>query len=266
MKLLGKLPSAFCLVTAFTSSSIADSFHEGFESGAFPGWTVSIETSGSLYYVDTDPDPGVTSYVATDYPFDPLTNPYIAEDIGVINQAFRFSYYLMTPPEGNLFLQLTPGCGNRGNHAQYREFTGPDENAYAFHDAFYRVVLSQEFTISQGQHLSLWANFYTEDYPPYNYDDLEVRIDGVTIFERSVADVFEPPLQLWYASGWTNIIWAPPAAGTYTLSLVGSQDDQAFSSANFDNISIIPEPAAGLILILGLAVLAWRKKVATHGA
>lgn len=255
----------FCMAMISAVSSKADLFSEGFESGGYAGWTVSVETDHSLYYVDVNPDPDGFTYVATNYPFDPLTNPYIVEDIGVVNEAFRFAYYLITPPEGNLFLQLTPGGGSTGNHWNFRDFIGPDGNTYTFRDDFYRVVLSREFTISEGQYLSLWANFYTEDYPPFDFDNLEVRIDGESIFRLSVSDVYEPPYQWWYASGWTQVTWTPPSAGTYTLSLVGSQDDQAFSSANFDGISIVPEPATWLVLMVGLGVLVWRKAMfATH--
>ncbi len=117
----------FWLAMLIAASPKADLLNEGFESGAFSGWTVSIETGHSLYYVDSDPDPQNVTYLATDYSFDPLTNPYIVEDIGVINQTHRFGYYLLTPPEGNRFLQLTPGGGITGHHFEFREFTGPDQ-------------------------------------------------------------------------------------------------------------------------------------------
>lgn len=240
-----------CIVgLIFVRTAKADVFNEGFESGSFADWTVSVEYGhsyqGSHYTVGPTGDIHLMS--PTNYPFDPLTNPYIKNDIKFIDD--------VTAPEGNRYLKLTPG--RRG----WRAFTAPDGGSYNFYDQNYRVVLSRPFFIAAGQSLSLWVNFLTEELPNFNDDDLEVRINGQTIFELSVDNVwpFGDRSTGMSTSGWTNVMWSPAATGNYTLSLVASQDDQLFSSASFDNITIIPEPNPSVLVAAGLALSAgWKK-------
>lgn len=234
---------ALVILMALTSNfkSAGASFSEGFEAGTFSDWTLSVEYSPSTYQYLVEPSPGV--FAPASYPFGPLSNPYICQDIGFVDD--------VGAPEGGRYLQLTPGGGTTGNHYKERPFTAPNGDPYVFLDRDYGVVLSREFSIAEGQKLSLWVNFYTADYPPFNYDDLEVRINGTTIYKLGVADVFGGFPEGW-GSGWKEVVWSPPSPGDYVLSLASFQDDQEFSSASFDRIEIVPEPSSGLMLALGL--------------
>lgn len=233
-------------VAGLLVASQFSSAFEGFESASYTDWTVSVDYNPAApqYYVETSPN----QYTPTSYTFGPLTNPYIIQDIGFVDDG--------SAVEGNRFLQMTVGGGSSGNHSEFRPFTGPDSNPYFFRDRSYRVALSRDLYMDSGNTLSLWANFYTDDYPPSDADDLRVSIDGTPIFELSVADVFAGFPEGW-ESGWTQMTWTAPASGSYTLSLSSYQDDQAFSSASFDDIMIVPEPATGLLMV-GMAALAWR--------
>jgi len=239
---------AVALPTVLVQWAKSDVLIDGFESGNYAGWTFSAEYGssdarsggdGTWQYYDGStnvPTPKL-------YPFDPLTNPYITERIGFVSNG--------TAPEGASYLALG-GIG----HSQTRPLTAPNGDPYFFLDRDYTVVLSREFSIAAGQALSLWVKFDTEEeLPAFDFDDLQVRIDGVTVFRLSPHALDPrsgfPP----FSSGWRQISWTPPASGNYTLSLASFADDQAASSASFDGIMIVPEPATGAMGILGFLLL-----------
>lgn len=244
---------AVVLPTVFVQLAKSDILIDGFESGNYDGWTFTAEYaggSGAWQYRD-----GLNEAVYTPkiYPFDSLTNPYITERVRFVSNG--------TAPEGDCFLKLA-GVG----HYQHRPFTAPNGDPYVFMDRDYTVVLSREFSLAEGQSLSLWVKFDTEELlPAFDFDNLQVRIDGATIFrlspsslDRRTGHYWEP---LFWTSGWRQIMWTPPAPGQYTLSLASSSDDQVISSASFDGIMIVPEPATGAMGILGFLLLARSRMV-----
>ena len=237
--------SAVVLAAAWGEGRAFDSFEEG----KYSSWAVSVEYVGSLpqYYVEEAPG----TFTPTNYPFAPLSNPYIAADIGFKSD--------LSAPHGTHYLELTVGGGSTGHHAELRPFQGIDGTTYQFLDRFYRVTLSRDLYIDAENTLSLWANFYTEDDPFFDADDLRVNLNGIDIFERSVADVShgEPG---GVESGWVNVLWTAPTSSVFTLSLSSFQDNQAFSAARFDDISVLPEPGVIGLFLAGWVLLARRMR------
>jgi hypothetical protein len=175
----------------------------------------------------------------------------VARTVSTWGEAQGFST-TQTPVSGGRFLALS----TRAN----ANFVGNDT---------YDIVVSQTFSLNQGEGLSGWSFFFSKDSEPL--DSVWVRVVGAgqqslgTIWTQTSGTPGQslvPAVPAWHQWG-----WMAPSSGEYTLQLgmTTSGANNGASYGCFDGITItaqaVPEPTAMVLGIIGgCALLALRQR------
>jgi hypothetical protein len=144
--------------------------------------------------------------------------------------------------------------GNNGSYNYASLYAGLGQDAY--------TTFSQTLHLDAGDVLTGNAQFFANDYIPYN-DDAFVSINGFNLFASSVGAVGD-----FGTSALTSFNWIATTAGDYVLTagVANRGDNSAPSELQVSNFAVatnVPEPASIALMGLGLiGVAAMRRKAA----
>lgn len=206
--------------------------------GGFRDWEFS--STGSVYMRETADN----NLVFLDYPFAPITNPFIAT----------------APPTENAEWSVG-GMVTHGTRTG-RIFKGPDGQEYewgVFGGAPLVRTWTTEAFVAAGTVLSGSGRFGTLDAPQYP-DAMSVSIGTDDVLHLAIKDVPVRPGGEVEWTDWVDWTWTAPQSGTYRLELTMVEDFDVRSYGDFGKITVtlpstVPDEPSALSLF-GFGLLA----------